>query len=172
VHDRTDYDLKRHAEFSNQSFEVAMDSDSQEKEVPQILEVAFGIDRIIYTLLETSFMVEDGRINLQLNNFLAPNTVAVFPLVKNKEEIRNLALKLHQNLQDILISSFYDESGSIGKRYRRQDELGTPYCVTIDYDSLEDKSATIRDRDSMDQIRVKISEIPELIKKKLEKSKI
>lgn len=172
IHDRTDYDLKRHGSFSNQDFKVAMGSDPKEKEVPQILEVAFGIDRIIYTLLETNFEVEEDRINLQLQNFLAPNVVAVFPLVKNKEEIRNLALKVHQDLQDHLISSFYDESGSIGKRYRRQDELGTPYCITIDYDSLEDKTATIRDRDTMDQIRVEISRIPEVIRNRLLENKL
>jgi len=167
IHDRTDYDLKRHMEFSNQNFEIAMGEDPKDKEVPQILEIAFGIDRIIYTLLETSFNVEDGRINLQIEPELAPNTVAVFPLVKNKEEIRNLALNLHNDLLENRINSFYDESGSIGKRYRRQDELGTPYCVTIDYDSIDDSTATIRDRDSMDQIRVNISEIPQIIRKKL-----
>jgi glycyl-tRNA synthetase len=167
IHDRTDYDLKRHMEFSNQNFEIAMGEDPKDKEVPQILEIAFGIDRIIYTLLETSFNVEDGRINLQIEPELAPNTVAVFPLVKNKEEIRNLALNLHNDLLENRINSFYDESGSIGKRYRRQDELGTPYCVTIDYDSIDDSAATIRDRDSMDQIRVNISEIPQIIRKKL-----
>jgi glycyl-tRNA synthetase len=167
IHDRTDYDLKRHMEFSNQNFEIAMGEDPKDKEVPQILEIAFGIDRIIYTLLETSFSVEDGRINLQIEPELAPNTVAVFPLVKNKEEIRNLALNLHNDLLENRINSFYDESGSIGKRYRRQDELGTPYCVTIDYDSIDDSTATIRDRDSMDQIRVDISEIPQIIRKKL-----
>lgn len=172
IHDRTDYDLKRHGAFSNQDFDVAMGSDPKEKEIPQILEVAFGIDRIIYTLLETNFRVDDDRINLKLKNYLAPNVVAVFPLVKNKEKIRNLALKVHQDLQDHLISSFYDESGSIGKRYRRQDELGTPYCITIDYDSLEDNAATIRDRDSMDQIRVEISKIPETIREKLLESKL
>ncbi|TXT67494.1 MAG: Glycine--tRNA ligase [Promethearchaeota archaeon] len=172
IHDRTDYDLKRHGEYAHQDFKVAMDLNPKEKEIPQILEVAYGIDRILYTLLETNFSVEDDRINLQLTDFLAPNTVAVFPLVKNKENIRKLALQLHQALQDNLIYSFYDESGSIGKRYRRQDELGTPYCVTIDYDSLKDECATIRERDSMEQIRVKISEIPDYIKTKLEESKI
>ncbi len=172
IHDRTDYDLKRHGAFSNRNFEIAMDSDTNKKEIPQILEVAFGIDRIIYTLLETNFTVEDERINLQLKTYLAPNLVAVFPLVKNKEEIRNLALDIYQVLQDNLITSFYDESGSIGKRYRRQDELGTKFCITVDYDSLEDNSATIRDRDSMEQIRVKIPKIPEIIREKLLESKL
>jgi glycyl-tRNA synthetase len=171
IHDRTDYDLRRHGEFSNNDFKVSMGDDPQEQEIPQILEVAYGIDRIIYTLLETCFSVKDKRINLQLKNYLAPNLVAVFPLVSNKEEITDLAKKVHKSLQDNLIDSFYDESGSIGKRYRRQDELGTPYCITVDYDSLDDNAATIRDRDTMDQIRVELDEIPKVIQKRLQESK-
>jgi glycyl-tRNA synthetase len=166
VHDRTDYDLKRHAEYSKQNFEVSMGSDPKFKEIPQVLEIAFGIDRIIYTLLETTFNVEEDRINLKLIPQLAPNTVAVFPLVKNKENIRNLALKVHRDLLEHRISSFFDASGSIGKRYRRQDELGTKWCITIDYESIEDKTVTIRERDSMEQIRVDILALPKFIKKK------
>ncbi|TFG01013.1 MAG: glycine--tRNA ligase [Promethearchaeota archaeon] len=172
IHDRTDYDLRRHGDFSKNDFAVSMGDDQQEQEIPQILEVAYGIDRIIYTLLETSFSVKKKRINLKLENYLAPNLVSVFPLVSNKKEIVDLAKEVHHSLQDNLINSFYDGSGSIGKRYRRQDELGTPYCITIDYDSLDDNAATIRDRDSMDQIRVKIEKIPDVIKKRLNESKI
>ena len=168
IHDRTDYDLRRHAEFSKQNFEVSMETDSNIKEIPQVLEIAFGIDRIIYTLLETTFNVEEGRINLNLNPRIAPNTAAVFPLVRNKDNIRNLALKVHRKLLENRIGSFYDEGGSIGKRYRRQDELGTPYCITIDYDSVEDNTVTIRDRNSMEQMRVNISDLTEIIKKKQE----
>ena len=171
VHDRTDYDLRRHGEFSSQDFEIAMGDEPKEKEIPQILEIAFGIDRIIYTLLENSFEVEDGRINLKLEPYMAPNLVAVFPLVKNKDEIRDLALKVHQDLTNHLIASFYDESGSIGKRYRRQDELGTPFCITVDYDSLEDNTVTLRERDSMEQIRIEIPNIPKILQEKLIKSK-
>jgi glycyl-tRNA synthetase len=167
VHDRTDYDLKRHAEFSKQNFEVSMNSNQKAKEVPQVLEVAFGIDRIIYTLLETNFNVEQGRIVLKLQPILAPNSVAVFPLVKNKEEIRLLALKVHRELLKNRISSFFDAAGSIGKRYRRQDEIGTCYCITIDYDSLEDNTVTLRYRDSMKQERIRISELAEIIYEKL-----
>ncbi|MBN1213980.1 MAG: glycine--tRNA ligase [Candidatus Lokiarchaeota archaeon] len=171
IHDRTDYDLKRHGKFSNQNFEVRMNIDSNEKEVPQILEIAYGIDRIIYTLLETNFNVEKDRINLKLSDNVAPNQVAIFPLVKNKEKIRLLAKKIHNDLLQELIYSYYDESGSIGKRYRRQDELGTPYCITIDYDSLEDNTVTIRERDSMKQIRINISEILLIIKNGIQKKK-
>ncbi|NVM36119.1 MAG: glycine--tRNA ligase [Candidatus Lokiarchaeota archaeon] len=166
IHDRTDYDLRKHAEYSKQSFEISMGSDPKIKEIPQVLEIAFGIDRIIYTLLETTFTIDQGRINLKINHRLAPNTVAVFPLVKNKENIRNLALKIHRDLLENRINSFFDAAGSIGKRYRRQDELGTKWCVTIDYESLDDNTVTIRERDSMDQIRVNISDLAEVIKKK------
>ncbi len=168
IHDRTDYDLKRHAEYSKQNFEVSMGSDSKIKEVPQVLEIAFGIDRIIYTLLETNFIIDQGRINLKINQRLAPNTVAVFPLVKNKEDIKKLALKIHRELLENRINSFFDAAGSIGKRYRRQDELGTKWCITIDYESLEDNTVTIRERDSMDQKRLNISELANIIKKKQE----
>jgi glycyl-tRNA synthetase len=166
IHDRTDYDLKRHAEYSKQNFEINMGTDPSIKEIPQVLEIAFGIDRIIYTLLETTFNIDEGRILLKLNPTLAPNTVAVFPLVKNKENIRKLALKIHRDLLENRIGSFYDAAGSIGKRYRRQDELGTKWCITIDYESLDDNSITLRDRDSMEQIRINISNLSETIKKK------
>ena len=168
IHDRTDYDLRRHSEFSKQNFEISMGSDPKIKEIPQVLEIAFGIDRIIYTLLENAFNIEEGRIVLKLDPQLAPNTVAVFPLVRNKENIRDLAIKIHRELLENRIGSFFDSAGSIGKRYRRQDELGTPYCITIDYESLDDNSVTIRDRDTMDQIRVDISKISEAIKLRLE----
>ncbi|MFX1344897.1 MAG: glycine--tRNA ligase [Promethearchaeota archaeon] len=166
IHDRTDYDLRRHAEYSKQNFEISMGADPNIKEVPQVLEIAFGIDRIIYTLLETTFNVEEGRIILNLKPNLAPNTVAVFPLVRNKENIRKLALKIHRELLENRIGSFYDTAGSIGKRYRRQDELGTKWCITVDYESLEDNSVTLRDRDSMEQVRISISNLSEIIMKK------
>ncbi|MFX1278644.1 MAG: glycine--tRNA ligase [Promethearchaeota archaeon] len=166
IHDRTDYDLKRHAEFSKQNFEVIMDPSTNVKEIPQVLEIAFGIDRILYCLLETTFNINQERIILRLNSILSPNTVAVFPLVRNKESIRKLALKVHRMLLENRIGSFYDPSGSIGKRYRRQDELGTKWCITIDYESLEDNTVTLRERDSMGQIRINISKLPEIVKKK------
>ena len=167
IHDRTDYDLKQHGQYSKQNFEISMGSNPENKEIPQILEIAFGPDRIVYTLLECAFQVEDDRINLRLKPEVAPNTVAIFPLVSNKENIKNLAKKIHKDLLKERICSFYDESGSIGKRYRRQDELGTPYCITVDYDSLEDNTVTFRDRDTMEQNRIKISEIANEIKKRL-----
>ena len=166
IHDRTDYDLKRHGEFSNQNFKIQMGTNPNSKEIPQILEIAFGPDRIIYTLLETTFNILEERLVLNINPLLAPNKVAVFPLVKNKENILNLAKKVHKILLDHRITSFFDSAGSIGKRYRRQDELGTPYCITIDYDSLDDNTVTIRYRDTMEQKRVSISEILNYINNK------
>ena len=165
IHDRTDYDLKRHGSFSNQNFEIPMSKDTNLKEIPQILEIAFGPDRIVYTLLESIFNVEDERIILKLNPQLAPNLVAVFPLVRNKENIVKLAKKVHKQILDNRNTSFFDSAGSIGKRYRRQDELGTPYCITIDYDSLDDNTVTLRYRDTMVQKRVSISEILNIINK-------
>ncbi|MFX1364266.1 MAG: glycine--tRNA ligase [Promethearchaeota archaeon] len=169
IHDRTDYDLKKHAEYSKQNFEISMGSNPKIKEVPQVLEIAFGIDRIIYTLLETNFTIDQGRIILKIDHKLAPNTVSVFPLVKNKENIKNLALNIHRDLLENRINSFFDAAGSIGKRYRRQDELGTKWCITIDYESLDNNTVTIRERDSMEQSRVNISDLANIIKKKQEK---
>jgi glycyl-tRNA synthetase len=178
IHDRTNYDLKCHGKFSNENFEIAMGNDPKNKEIPQILEIAFGPDRIIYTLLETSFEVEeiktekkgDQRIVLKLSPDLAPNTLAVFPLKKNEERIRNLAKNIHKNMNENRINSFYDEKGAIGKLYRRQDELGTPYCITVDFQSLEDNTVTVRYRDSMDQERIDIAEILAFISEKTNKT--
>jgi len=178
IHDRTNYDLKCHGKFSNENFEIAMGNDPKNKEIPQILEIAFGPDRIIYTLLETSFEVEeiktekkgDQRIVLKLSYDLAPNTLAVFPLKKNEERIRTLAKNIYKNMNENRINSFYDEKGAIGKLYRRQDELGTPYCITVDFQSLEDNTVTIRYRDSMDQERIDIAEILAFISEKTNKT--
>jgi len=170
VHDRTDYDLRRHGEFSNQNFEIPMSSDPKVKEIPQILEIAFGPDRIIYTLLESVFNVEEvkkgSRIVLKLIPELAPNSVAIFPLKRNDEKLTKLAKNIHKTMLRDRIFSFYDEKGAIGKLYRRQDELGTPFCITVDYDSLNDNTVTIRNRDSMQQIRLDTSELAQYIKAK------
>jgi len=168
IHDRTDYDLKRHGEYSNQNFKVAMGEDPKEKEIPQILEIAFGPDRIVYTLLETLFNIQDKKITLMLPPILSPNIVAVFPLKRNHEDIRNLALSIHQTLLKHRIPSFYDEKGSIGKLYSRQDEIGTPFCITVDFQSLEDQTVTIRERDTKQQERIEISEVPNIILQKLD----
>ena len=178
IHDRTDYDLKCHGKFAKENFEIAMGSDPKNKEIPQILEIAFGPDRIIYTLLETLFEVEeiiakekaDKRIVLKLGLELAPNTVAVFPLKKNEKRIKALAKKIHKKLCENRINSYYDEKAAIGKLYRRQDELWTPFWITVDFQSLEDETVTIRYRDSMDQERVNIADILAFISEKTNKT--
>lgn len=178
IHDRTDYDLKCHGKFAKENFEIAMGPDPKNKEIPQILEIAFGPDRIIYTLLETLFEVEeikakgkiDQRIVLKLGLELAPNTIAVFPLKKNEPRIKSLAKKIHKKLSENRIKSYYDEKGAIGKLYRRQDELGTPFCITVDFQSLEDETVTIRYRNSMDQDRIKIADILAFISEKTNKT--
>jgi glycyl-tRNA synthetase len=147
VHDRTDYDLKRHSEFSKQKMEAG-------GEVPQVLEIAFGVERLVYAILMNSIK-KDGERNLMgIHKSLAPFQVAVFPLIGGKD-LETLAEKVYQQLSKDF-RSFYDSSGSIGRRYRRQDEIGTPFCITIDHKSLEDGTVTIRYRDSMEQERVKI----------------
>lgn len=158
VHDRTDYDLKSHSEQSNQDLRVNQDG---EKVYPHVLEIAFGVDRPLYSLLDI-FYEEDDRKLFQVPKKVAPVKAAVFPLVE-KDGLPEIAREIHQKLIKAGIKSVYDDSGSIGRRYRRQDEKGTPLCITVDYDTKEDRTVTLRDRDSMDQVRVGIDQLPEKI---------
>ncbi len=158
VHDRKDYDLKRHGEFSKSKFSVG-------KETPGILEIAFGLERPTYCLLEESLREEkvkgEKRGWLYFPSGVAPIDVAVFPLMK-KEGMPKLAKEVFDELDKEFVCT-YDQSGSIGRRYRRMDEVGTTLCVTIDHDSLKDKSVTLREISSMKQIRVEIGKLRELI---------
>jgi glycyl-tRNA synthetase len=154
VHDRQDYDLKQHDEFSKKGLKV-------EGEYLHILEIAFGADRPTFALLDLFLETEntkDGkRFVLKIPKNMAPIQVAVFPLMK-KDDLKEKA----RDVYDVLSENFkcvYDEAGSIGKRYRRMDEIGTPYCITVDYDTLKDKAVTVRDRDTMKQKRVKIKDL-------------
>jgi glycyl-tRNA synthetase len=167
---RTDFDLKQHMEFSGQNLEY-LDLEAKEKFIPHVIEPTFGVERTLLALLCDAYeeeILENGetRTVLHLNPRIAPVKVAVFPLMK-KEPLGSKA----QDIFHMLRAHFtceYDESGAIGKRYRRQDELGTPFCVTIDFDTLEkDDTVTLRDRDSMKQERVAISELVEILRKKL-----
>lgn len=167
IADRTDYDLSRHMEASGEDMYYT-DPETNEKYIPYCVEPAVGTDRLMLMFLCNSYEEEeiaegDIRTVLHLHPVLAPYKVAVLPLSK----------KLSQKAQEVydkLAKSFmcdYDEAGSIGKRYRREDEIGTPYCVTIDFDTLEDESVTIRDRDTMEQVRVKIDELENYIAEKI-----
>jgi len=135
-----------------------------EKIVPHVLEPSFGIDRPFYLLLENSLTVdEDGRIYLKIKKDMAPIEVAVLPLVA-KEPLTTIAYEIYRTLQKEGFIVVYDEKDSIGKRYMRYDEIGTPYCVTVDNQTPEDGTVTIRDRDTREQIRVKIEELPRKLK--------
>lgn len=159
IADRTDYDLKKHMEHSNDDLSY-FDPLKNEKFVPYCVEPSLGADRVVLAFLCDAYDEEiidekDTRVVLRFHPALAPVKIAVLPLSK----------KLGENAYELykeLINNYncmYDDTGSIGKRYRRQDEIGTPYCITFDFDSLEDESVTIRERDSMEQIRLKINEL-------------
>jgi len=140
---------------------------SGDKYVPHVIEPSYGIDRILYCILEHSYSEkkkkdEEYRI-LKLNQIIAPIKTGVFPLL-NDERLNKISKEIDRNLRNNGISTYYDESGTIGRRYARMDEIGTPYCITIDHDSINDNSVTIRDRDTTKQIRIKIDKIVEHIK--------
>ena len=164
VHDRTDYDLKKHSEFSKQNLEAIRDDGS--KFIPHILEIAFGTDRPSFALIDLFYEKKDekeGKSTFKVPYHMAPIDVAVFPLMK-KDDLPEFAERVKGLLEREFIVDF-DEAGSIGKRYLRAAEAGTPYCITIDYDSLKNNDVTVRDRDSEKQIRIRLSELKEILKK-------
>ncbi|MFA5128427.1 MAG: glycine--tRNA ligase [Patescibacteria group bacterium] len=172
---RTDFDLENHAKASGQSLEY-LDPETQEKFIPHVIEPTFGVDRSVLAVLCESYNEEEAptaeegktepRVVLKFPKWLAPIKVAILPLSK-KEELAKVARPIYEDLVKYFICE-YDETQSIGKRYRRQDEIGTPYCVTVDFETLEDKSVTVRDRDTMKQERIKIEELVDYLKIKLE----
>ena len=167
IADRTDYDLKQHAEYSGEDF-TYVDQETGERFIPYCVEPSLGCDRVALSFLCNSYEEEtiaegDTRVVLHLHPALAPYKVAVLPLSK---KLSDKAEVVYSKLSKDFMCD-YDEAGSIGKRYRREDEIGTPYCVTIDFDTLEDDTVTIRDRDTMEQVRVKIDELNEWIGEKI-----
>lgn len=160
-HYRTSHDLDGHQRVSKQDMHISVDG---KKFVPHVLELSFGIDRNIYSLLILFYDEEKERTIFRFPRLLAPYDAALFPLV-SKDGLPEKALKIKKLLQDLGFVIFYDESGSIGRRYRRMDEVGTPFCVTIDYETLEQNDITVRDRDTMEQIRVKIDDLCMILKK-------
>ena len=167
IADRTDYDLSRHMEHSKEDL-TYQDAENGEKYVPYCIEPSLGADRMVLAFLCNSYDEEkidenDTRVVLHLHPVLAPYKVAVLPLSKKlSEKAKEVYAKLSKKFM-----CDYDEAGSIGKRYRREDEIGTPYCVTIDFDTLEDDTVTIRDRDTMEQIRLKIDDVANWVEEKL-----
>jgi len=162
VHYRGDHDLSGHQKISKDSQEVFFDN---KKILPHVLELSFGVDRNIYALIELSYKKEKDRVFLSLPFALAPIQISVFPLVK-KDGLDKKAIEVYNNLKQCW-DAFYDDSGSIGKRYYREDERGTPLAITIDHDTLKDNSVTIRDRNTTKQIRVKIKDLTNVIWKLL-----
>jgi glycyl-tRNA synthetase len=161
IHSRTDFDLKRHEEFSGKKMQY-FDPETQEKYVPYVVETSIGLDRMFLAIFSNGLRtekLEDGseRTLLKLPYFLAPQQVAILPLIK-KDGLPELAHDIRKQLAGDLLCQ-YDEKDSVGRRYRRQDAIGTPYCITVDHQSLEDNSVTLRDRDSMEQVRVPIEEL-------------
>jgi glycyl-tRNA synthetase len=166
---RTDFDLKQHAKYSKKPQEY-IDQEERQKFIPHVIEPTFGLDRTILALLCDAYDVEtlknnEKRTVLHFSTKIAPIKVAVFPLMK-KPALIEKSKKIHERLKT-LWNIEYDEGGAIGKRYRRQDELGTPFCVTIDYETLEDDSVTIRERDSMEQKRIKIDNLVNVLNEKI-----
>ena len=163
IADRTDYDLKRHQEFSGESLEY-LDPETNEKYIPYCIEPSLGLDRLFLMVVTDSYdeeKLENGEIRkvMHLKPFLAPFKAAILPL---NNKLADKALEVFNDLIPYIRVN-YDTTGSIGKRYRRNDEIGTPYCVTIDFDTLNDECVTVRDRDSMLQERVKISELKDYL---------
>jgi len=162
---RTDYDLKRHIKFSGENLRYT-DPKTGKKFVPHVIEPAVGINRIFLMIIADAFVQEKNRLFLKLSPRLAPYQVAVFPLLANKKELVDRANNLFLSLKDNF-SVYWDDRGNIGKRYRYQDEIGTPFCLTIDYQTLENNTVTLRDRDTMIQKRLKINQLNSYFKKVL-----
>jgi glycyl-tRNA synthetase len=165
IANRTDYDLKQHAEYSGENLEY-FDQATNNRYVPYVIEPAVGPDRIMLAFLVDAYTEEEvkgeARTVLKLHPRIAPTKAAVFPLSK-KEPVSTIARELYDDLKgDYRLS--YDDSGSIGRRYRRQDEAGTPFCVTVDFDTIDDKRVTIRDRDTLEQERVPIEAVRDRLK--------
>src|SRR5690606_10247363 len=173
IHSRTDYDLRRHQEYSGQKMEN-FDPQTQARYIPYVVETSAGLDRTILMLLADAFHEEqvgegdkaETRSVLRFHPALAPYTAAVFPLVK-KDGMPERAHAIEADLRK-QFNVFYDEKGAVGRRYRRQDEVGTPFCITVDGQTLEDGTVTVRDRDSMQQDRIEAANVRRYVEDRIE----
>lgn len=167
IADRTDFDLKAHQTTSKQSLEY-FDPETNEKYIPYVIEPSVGVERLLLALMCEAYTVEelerDTRVVLKLHPYLAPYKVAVLPLSKKLQDKAGEVF----NMLSKHFACTYDENQNIGKRYRRQDAIGTPYCVTVDFDTLEDGCVTVRDRDTMEQERIKIEDLKDYIEKRVQ----
>ena len=166
---RTDYDLKQHQNYSKTSMEY-FDPDTNEKYIPYVIEPSLGVERMVLTVLSNAYeeeKLENGETRevMHFHPFLAPYKVAILPLVKKYHSEK--ALEIYKDLNKYFMTSF-DETGNIGKRYRRQDVVGTPFCITIDDETINNGTVTVRDRDTMEQITIKVEDIKNYISEKIE----
>ena len=169
THNRTNFDLSRHQEYSGES-QTYLDPDTNEKYIPYIIESTYGLDRTFLAIMFAAYhedTLEDGttREVLSLSPLLAPYKVAVLPLIKKIHSAK--ALEVYEKLSKHFMTN-YDEAGNIGKRYRRNDVIGTPFCITIDDETINNNTVTLRDRDTMEQITIKLDEVVEYVNNKLE----
>jgi glycyl-tRNA synthetase len=171
IHSRTDFDLKQHQEFSKKNLQYVDQANNNEKYLPYVLETSVGCDRHLLAIMCDAYRTEsvegdEDRTVMKFKPIMAPIKAAIMPLMK-KPELEAVADKMFRGLQK-KYKCEYDTSGSIGKRYRRQDEIGTPFCITIDYDTLTDQAVTIRDRDSMKQERIGLDKVEMYLRDKIE----
>ena len=173
IHSRTDFDLSSHEEYSGKKLRF-FDPDTQESYVPYVLETSVGLDRTFLAHMSNAYQEEevpnakggmDTRVVMKFHPLLAPYKAAVFPLVK-KDGLPEIAREIFGELK-FEMTVMYDEKDSVGRRYRRHDAIGTPFCITVDHDTKEDHKVTVRDRDSLEQERIPISEVKAYISKKL-----
>lgn len=165
VHARGNWDLTQHSNASGQDLSY-FDEATKERFIPHIMETSVGLNRLFFMFLDNAFTEEEvsaqgggeTRTVLKFNKNLAPIKIAIFPLLKNKPALVDKAREIYENLRTSYMCEF-DDNGNIGKRYRRQDEIGTPYCVTVDFDTLENGDITVRDRDTMKQERIAINDL-------------
>ena len=174
IHSRGDFDLSQHQELSGKKLQY-FDPELNENYVPYVIETSIGCDRMFLAMIANNLVEEnvpdaDGadstRVVLKLHPALAPVKVAVLPLLKNKEELTKAATEIYDRLK-LSFNCQYDEKDAIGRRYRRQDAIGTPYCVTIDFETLENGTVTIRDRDTLEQQRINIADIKSVVEGKV-----
>ena len=176
IHSRTDFDLSQHEKYSGKKLQY-FDPELNKSYVPYVVETSIGLDRTVLSVLSASYREEDvsdkgqteTRVVLSLPPALAPVKAAIFPLVR-KDNLPDVARKIHRMLRT-RFNVAYEEKDSIGKRYRRQDAIGTPYCITVDYQTLEDNTVTVRDRDTMEQQRVPIERLPQMIEDRVSMAK-
>jgi len=170
IANRTDFDLKQHGALSGRDMEY-FDDQTKERFIPYVIEPSGGIDRSILAFLFDAYREEEvkgeKRVVLGLHKSLAPLKAAVLPLLRNRPEIVELAHKITDDLK-FRMKARYDDTASIGRLYRRQDETGTPYCITVDVDSLIDRKVTVRDRDTMKQDRIEVSKVRDYLTERLE----